>query len=108
MAIENEGTVTPESTGAVTTPSEPVTVEAAVGHPESTGAVEAPPAVLTTEFGDLGQSSTRTVETPGPQTSGPDAKVVKPTGRRAAEPTTTSAEVKQADTAAAPPASDGH
>jgi hypothetical protein len=42
MAIENDGTVTPEGTGAVPNPDGPVTVEQTPGHPVGTGAVDGP------------------------------------------------------------------
>src|SRR4051812_13756884 len=98
MAVEiNTDPTFPESTGAVKTPTEPVTIEAAVGQPESTGAVETSGPV-TTLFGETGQESTNTVETPGPFTTiAPTVKVVR-SGRRAAQDASGPAETKSADT----------
>jgi len=94
MAVEFDGVTTPQSTGAVPTPTDPVVVEQVPGHPESTGAVDAPPAAVTVEFGDLGTSSTGAVETPGPQSYGPEAKVIRSGRRAAAEPSQVTPETK--------------
>lgn len=87
-----------KSTGAVSTPTEPIVTEQAVGRSESTGAEEfdAEPKVLRAEH--LGQEPTGAEETPGPVTrtldwlTDAEAKVVgspsttpPPTGQTRAE-----------------------
>lgn len=97
MALESGGTVTTEGTGTGTVPNPPavVTYEQTPGHPVGTGAVEGPDGPVTTEFGDLGQEPTGAVPNPEPVTyEGPFAKVVRPQGRRAAEPATTTGSTK--------------
>lgn len=108
MAVEFDGVTTPQSTGAVPTPTDPVVVEQVPGHPESTGAVDAPPAAVTVEFGDLGQDPTGAVENPGPQTLGPQAKVIRSGRRVAAEPSTVTAETKTQQAAPATQSAPGH
>lgn len=93
MAVEFDGITVPESTNTVPTPG-PVESVQTPGHPESTGAVETPGAV-THEFGALGQEPTAAAPNPEPVTVySAFAKVVRPQGRRAAEPATTTGSTK--------------
>lgn len=115
MALESGGTVEPTGTGAVPNPPEAVTYEQTPGHPVGTGAVDGPEGPVTTEFGPLGQEPTGAAPNPEPIVyEGPFAKVVRPTGRRAAEPAATTGQTKTqqaapAAAAAAPlPGVDGH
>lgn len=85
----------PQSTGAVPFDGSPVTVEQVPGHPESSGAVDGPPAAVETTFGALGTEPTSVSPNPEPVTvDGPFAKVVRPQGRRAAEPAATTGTTK--------------
>ena len=78
MAIRDEGVTLPESTGAVETPTDPVTTTQTPGHPVSVDAVMPVSGPVTTEFGDFGQNATGVVETPGPVTiRNPAVKVVR-------------------------------
>lgn len=90
MALESDGTVTPTGTGVVPDPPASVTIEQTPGHPVGTGAVQGPEGPVTHEFGPLGQDGTGASPDPEPVTiDGPFAKVVRPSGRRAAESNST-------------------
>jgi hypothetical protein len=112
MGVTDEGITLPQSTNAVATPTEPVTVEQTPGHPVSSGAVEAPPAAVTTEFGPDGTESTNTVPTPGAyKVVNTSVKVINAPRRAAAEGQTTAeteAQPASGRRAAAPADDAGH
>lgn len=79
MALTIGGIVEPDSTHAVDSPTDPVTISQTPGHPVSTGAVESPSGPVTTHFGPAGPEPTGAVENPGPITiRNPSVKVIRP------------------------------
>lgn len=92
------------STGAETTPSDPVTTQAALGVPESTGAEPFDNEPVTTRVSYVDEPVTVHSPTPGPVTmtvgwlADADAKVIEPAERPGPAPARTQAHTKASRT----------